>query len=192
MSEHLARSRVLSARDRRAIRTGAAIATPVLFFLFIAKPYILATHRAADALQAQRLLLQREEDITVAARGSRVDSMAAAAARHVTARTYDATDTVLALTAFSRDVAAALKDAGLAIQRVETRDSVARHAGLQELTIDVRAQGDFESVLNALARLEGNDRLIHVSRLAIERSSGPSPNDGSSLSLAAVMHAYAR
>jgi hypothetical protein len=107
-------------------------------------------------------------------------------------RAYDASDTALATAALDRDVTAALHDAGLTVQRVEMRDSVARRSGLHELTIDIRAQGDFEAILDALTRLERNARLLNVIRFGIEKAIGGAPASADSLSFVAVIHGYAK
>ena len=178
-----------SPRDRRAIRMGILLLAPALSYSRVVKPYLSGIHRSLDELQSQRALLQREEEITASGSSLRADSLVAAAtARRTLLRTYRATDSTLVTTAFGRDVTAALADAGLVIQRVEMRDSISHRGVLQELTLEVRAEGDFAGVVEALARLEAHARLLHVSRLAIERTgTGAEP-----LSVVAVVHGYAQ
>ena len=96
------------------------------------------------------------------------------------------------MTAFGRDVTATLTQAGLVVQRVEMRDSLSRRGALQEIAIDVRAQGDFENILTALRLLEGSPRLIHVGRLAIEKTGEHQPTGEESLSFAAIIRGYAQ
>jgi type II secretory pathway component PulM len=183
----------MSSRDRRAIRVGLLAATPALLYAFVVKPYAMTVRRLRDDVQQQCDLLAREEEALINLPVLRADSLpAATAAGRATARSYAASDTAMAMTAFDRDITAALEAAGLAIQRVEMRDSVARRAGLQELTIDIRAQGDFEAIIDALARLEKNARLIHISRLSIDKTMEGEPLSAESLSLAAIVHGYAK
>ena len=183
----------LSSRDRRAIRVGLLAVAPVLFYAVVGRPYISSVRRTAEALQNQTILLEREEAVAQRRRATRDEAKAAAAiARRVAPRTYSAADSVLAMSAFGRDVTAALNDAGLVVQRVEMRDSLSRKIGLRELTIDVRAQGDFESLLGALIRIEGNARLIHVTRLLIDSDGERRSTGVESLSLVAVIHGYAQ
>jgi len=165
----------------------------VLFYVLVARPYISSVRRTVEALQSQMILLEREEAVTERQRAIRDEVKAAAAiARRLAPRTYSGADSVLVMSMFGRDVTTALNDAGLVVQRVEMRDSLSRNVGLRELTIDVRAQGDFESLLGALTRLEGNARLIHVSRLAIDNDGERQSTGVESLSLVAVIHGYAQ
>ena len=185
--------RGLSSRDRRAISAGLLVVAPALSYFFIVKPYGSSVRRTLDALDGQRALLEREEAVVrrrvIALREA---NAAAAVASGTTSRTYAGVDSVLTLSAFGRDVTTLLSDAGLAVQRVETRDSVTRHGALREFTVDVRAQGDFESVLSALTRLEAHTRLVRVSRLSIETSGERQPSGTDVLSLVAVLHGYAQ
>jgi len=180
--------RALSSRDQRAVRAGLLVAAPVLAYALLAKPYTLDVRRKLDALHEQSDLLSREEGIISNRPALRVElPLADASTLRVSSRLYSA-DTALAATAFGRDVADIVKDEGLVIQRIETRDSVTRRAGLHELAVDVRAQGGFAEVLHALTRLETNGRLMQVMRFAIDRSS----TSGDSLALVAVIRGYAR
>lgn len=181
--------RALSSRDQRAVRAGLLVAAPVLAYALLAKPYTLDVRRKLDALREQSDLLSREEGIVSSRPALRVElPFADTSALRMSSRLYSASDNALAATAFGRDVAAIVKDEGLAIQRIETRDSVTRRAGLQELAADVRAQGSFAEILHVLTRLEANSPLTQVMRLAIDRSS----TSGDSLALVAVIRGYAR
>ena len=183
----------LSSRDRRALRAGLRIVTPALFYVALVKPYVAAIRHLRDEVRAQYALMVGEEQVVAELPTIQAKARPAAMAdARAAARVYDATDTALAMTALGRDVTTALQDAGLTIQRIEMRDSVARRSGRQELTIDVSAQGDFEAILAALVRLEANARLIRVSRLSIDKAAGGAPTSSGSLAFAAVVHGYAK
>jgi type II secretory pathway component PulM len=185
--------RVLSPRYRRAVSVGVLAVAPAVFYAFVVKPYVSSVRRAMDALRSEAILLDREQAVT---RRQRVigdeASDAAAVARRIARRTYAAADSALTMSTFGRDVTTALNDAGLTVQRVEVRDSLSANAALRELTIDVRAQGDFESVLGALTRLEKSTRLIRVDRLAIDKNGERQASGGELLSLVAIIHGYAQ
>ena len=186
-------NRALASRDRRALRLGMFVAVPVVAHALVVRPYVAAVRQSRERILDQRNLLEREERLAADLPAIRSQfERAAAATRLVRPRTYVASDSVLAAAAFGRDVTEALTEAGLAVQRIEMRDSVARFGSLQEFAVDVRAQGDFEAILNALARLEGHARLIHVSRLAIERLGDGAPGRGQTLSFTALMRGYAQ
>jgi len=189
MMRAIAAHRALSSRDQRAIRAGLIVAAPVLMYGLVAKPYTLDVRRKLDVLHEQSALLAREEDIVLRHPAWRADSLVAdARVLRMASRLYSAADTAFTPTAFARDVTDALTNAGLVIQRVEMRDSVAWSRALQQLSIDVRAQGGFDQILHALADLEANRRLMHVSHLAIDSP----PASGESLSFVATIRGYAR
>jgi len=63
---------------------------------------------------------------------------------------------------------------------------------LRELTIDLRAEGDFEGILYMLSLLEGDDRLLRVSRVGIERRVGQTGDQDATevLGIVATVHGY--
>ena len=186
-------SRTLSSRDRRALRVGLCIVMPALLYVALVKPYAASVRHLREKVRAQYALMAREEAVVATLSAIAAEARPAATAEgRAVARIYEATDTALAMTTLGRDVRTALQDAGLAVQRIEMRDSVARRSGRPELTIDVRAQGDFEAILDALVRLEGNARLIRVSRLSIDKAPGRAANSADSLAFVAVVHGYAK
>ena len=169
------------------------MAAPALLHILVVRPYVAALRRLGEEVRGQRALLASEEKALTSLPMVKAElRLAAKEGGRVAGRTYNASDTALATTALGRDVATSLQDAGLAIQRVEMRDSVTHRGGLEELTIDIRAQGGFAAILDALVRLERNPRLIQVSRLSIDRASVGGPTIGDSLSFLAVVHGYAK
>jgi len=185
--------RLISSRDRRAVRVGLLVVAPALAHVFVVRPYVATTRVLRDEVRGRYALMAREEEALATVSALRAGTRPAdIAAGRAAARSYDATDTALAMAALGRDVTTALQDAGLTIQRVEMRDSVARRSGLRELTVDIRTQGDFEAILDALVRLERNTRLLDVSRLAIDKTIGGAPATTDSLSFIAVVHGYAK
>lgn len=184
-------ARVASPRDRRALRTGLIVLSPAMFYHLCVRPYVSTTRRAIEALESQRVLLQREEEVIASMPAVRAEGAAAAeTGRRIATRTYSATDTVGVMRAFDRDVTAALKDAGLVVQRVEMRDSVSQRSEFPELTIEIRAQGELEDILAALRGLEVNRRLMKVSRLAIEKTGERQPTGAESLLFVATIRGY--
>jgi hypothetical protein len=184
---------MISLRDRRALRFGAILAIPAVLYVAAFKPYVASLNSINAAVDTQRDLLDRERALVAAA-----PALPGEIARARTAlateqhRVYDARDLVAATSALSRDVNAALRDAGVAPQRLDARDPIRRGEGLHELTIDLRAEGDLEGVLTALASLETAKKLIRVTRLAVERGGSATPNAAEILAVTATIHGYAR
>jgi len=183
----------VSSRDQRAIRIGLLVLGPAFCYSLLVRPYVSSTRIMLDAVRSQADLLVREEELAASLPAIRSQvRMGAEAARRTATLTYTGADSMLAMAAFRGDVTTTLEDAGLVMQRVEMRDSLSRQADLRELTVDVRARGDFESILNALARLEANSRLTYVGRINIEKTGERLPSGAEALSLVAIIHAYAQ
>ncbi len=183
----------LGSRDRRALMLGALVAVPALLYLAAIKPYIASMRRVKERIETQRELLRREKALVAAA--PRLPGLINAAREALAAeapRLYLDRDPVAATAALSRDVNDALRNAGVAVQRVEAHDAAQRSDGLRELTLDVRAEGDLEGILSAIASLEAGDKLIRVSRIGLDR--GPiAPQSGTeALAWTAVIHGYSR
>jgi len=171
----------LADRDRGALRLGLRLSAPALLYAFALRPYVASVRTINNRLQTQSELLAREKAL-VADAPSIPWRIAAArvVSRSTTQRMYSEQDPIAATSALSRDVAHAFVDAGVSLQRVETHESTLRSDGLRELAIDVRAEGDFQGVLTAIASLEGRARLVRMTRIAIEGSASPVVPGGAS------------
>jgi Tfp pilus assembly protein PilO len=182
----------ITPRDRRAVRVGALLTAPVLCHVLLVKPYLSGARRMLEALQVQRAILAREEDVMANLPAIQAEGAASTETlRSATLRMYPMTDTVAAVVALGHDVADAFNSAGVSMQHMEMRDSLIPRARVLELTVDLRAEGEFQDLVGALSRLEANRRLIRVDRLMIERSASAS-SAPERLSIVAVVHGYAR
>jgi type II secretory pathway component PulM len=159
----------VSDRDRRALRLGLRLSAPALLYGLVVKPCVGSMRGANAQLETQSDLLAREQALVADApfvpRRIATVRVAADVAHR---RMYSERDPISATAALSRDVARAFADAGVSLQRVETREASLRPDGLRELAIDARASGDFEGILTALASLETRDRLVRVTRIVID------------------------
>ena len=165
----VARGLRLPDRDRRALRLGLRLSAPALLYVFAVKPYVASIQTLESQLETQSELLARERMLVADAPSiPRRIATARVVARAATHRMYSDRDPIAATGALSRDVARAFDDAGISLQRVETRESSLRPDGLRELAIDIRAEGDFVGTLTAIASLERRDRLVRMTRIAIE------------------------
>jgi len=185
----------VSARDRRALRMGFFLALPAVIYALGVKPYLASVRSANDQLQTQRELLAREEALVRAAPG--LPTQIAAARTAMTGerkRLYTEADAIAATGALSKEVSEAFNVDGISLQHLETHDVLVRPDGIRELTVDVRAEGDFEGILDVLSTLETSDHLIRVSRLGVERgqfATAASSNAPPALAVVATIHGYA-
>ena len=171
----------LADRDRRALRLGLQLSSLALLYASALRPYVASVRTINSQLQTQSELLARERALVADAPSfPRLIAAARGVARSTTQRMYSEQDPIAATSALSRDVAHAFDDARVSLQRVETRESTLRPDGLRELAIDVRAEGDFQGMLTAIASLEGRARLVRITRIAIEGSASPVVPGGAS------------
>ena len=172
-----------SDRDRRALVMGFRLATPALVYAFAVKPYVASVREVKNRLESQSELLTRENALVAQAPFiPRLISAARVVDSFGRQRMYSSLDAVIATDALSRDVARAFETAAVSLQHLETRESLLTRDGLRELAIDIRAEGDFEGILTALASLEANERLVRITRISID--------GGARLTMVATIRGY--
>jgi hypothetical protein len=184
----------LTARDRRALLLGALIAAPLLAHAWALKPYLAALDDTRAAVERERALLQRE--LSLLARASQLPREMATLQQTATianGRLFIGADAIESTSALSSYVGGALRGANVVVQQVESRDAGEASNGLQEIAIDVRAEGSLAGVLQALRTLESGARLVRITRVSVERSVAPLASGApESLVLAATVRGYAR
>ena len=158
----------LSPRDRRALRLGALLVAPVLAYALLARPYVASVQSARSALARERDLLAREQALVdeTPSFPARIRATGAVLAGE-TQRLYGDRDAVSATAALAREVGGMLKGAGVSLQQVDARADTVLPGGIRELTIEVRAEGDFQGILAALAAMESGRRLLRVGQVGI-------------------------
>lgn len=184
----------LTARDRRALLLGALVAAPLLAHAWALKPYLAALDDTRAAVERERALLQRELSVlTEAPRLPREMATMQQTAAIANRRLFTGADAIESTSALSSYVASALRGANVAVQQVESRDAGEASNGLQEIAIDVRAEGSLAGVLQALRTLESGARLVRITRVSVERSVAPLASGAQeALVLAATVRGYAR
>jgi hypothetical protein len=170
-------TRSLSARDRRALKWGIYIAAAAVGFAFAVRPYIRALRETRDQVAVQLGLLAREREVIKAS--SRLPTALKAsrtALDEQSAPLFDAPDELSATSDLSDKITEAAVANRILVQQVETRKAEAMSEGMVGLSVDVRAEGDFEGVIRFLNSLERGDKLIRVSSLTLTRVDRPATN----------------
>ncbi|HMI47518.1 MAG TPA: GspMb/PilO family protein [Gemmatimonadaceae bacterium] len=185
----------MSARDRRALKWGGAIAAASLVFAIAVKPYVRALGGTRDELRSQRDLLARERAVlTASGRFPAALRQSQSALTERSTPLFDGLDELSATSDLSDDISKAALAHRVLIQQLETRKAEALEEGLVALSVDIRAEGDFEGVLHFLDSLERGEKLIHVSALTLTRVDRPAANgvpDTEVISLTGTMTGYA-
>jgi hypothetical protein len=166
------RLETLTARDRRALRMGLAVFVPVMAWLLVARPYLLAWTDARDRLSAERTLLSREEEVLASATTLPVAvADAEFAASRATDRLLRAPNAPLAearLTEWLEQMAG-LSRVLLLRMSAESVDSEELEPGsLQPIRLAVNGESDLQGVMTFLLRVEESPLLLSVRELLIE------------------------
>jgi type II secretory pathway component PulM len=163
--------RSLSERDRRAFVIGGLITAAALFFVFGVKPYVRALRETRDELAEQTALLARERSLLgSSAKFANSLEQAQTTLDQQNAVLFDGPDEVSATSDLSDKISEAAARSNVLVQQLETRKAEELPNGLAALSIDIRAEGDFEGVLHFLNALERSDKLIRVSAISLTRS----------------------
>lgn len=161
----------LAPRDRRAILLGAIAALFAAANALVVRPFTSAYGEARDGVAQERELLSRELSLLASRRRITVE-LAETRSQLLAAdsRLFRGGDVIEATSALSSYVGSAARQSGLVVQQVESHDATDAAAGLHELTIDVRAEGNLAGILHTLSSLESGPRLVRVTQVSIERS----------------------
>jgi type II secretory pathway component PulM len=170
-------SKTMSPRDRRALVWGGAIAVASLVFALGVKPYVRALGETRDELRSQRELLARERAVlTASGRFPAALRRSQSALTEQSTPLFDGLDELSATSDLSDDISKAALANRVLIQQLETRKAEALEEGMVALSVDIRAEGDFEGVLHFLDSLERGEKLIHVAALTLARLDRPAAN----------------
>ncbi|HWL39483.1 MAG TPA: GspMb/PilO family protein [Gemmatimonadaceae bacterium] len=159
----------LSSRDRRALVLGTLIAAGALFIAFGIKPYARELRETNDDLRQQRELLVRERAaLSAAERYQGILTSLLTGIEQESRPLFGGSDDISATSDLSDDVSRAAISNRVLIQQIETRKAEPDENGLVALSLDLRGEGDFEGILKFLNTLEGGEKLVRASRLALE------------------------
>jgi Type II secretion system (T2SS), protein M subtype b len=183
----------LKARDRRAILIGALVLAPGLLFIWGVRPYQAALGAARDQLATERATLSRERGaLATAHRNPELQQITDSALQAVQPKLFEGRDDVIAsaqLASYLGDVA---RRSHVWLQDANTRPATADAPGVRTLHVDLRAETDFQGLLDFLNALDHGDRLVRVERLDVSRGFGTGGNqDAETLTVTATVAGYA-
>ncbi len=195
----------LNARDRRAVLLALAVLIPSLGWIWVARPMRAAIVEANDRIGSERETFAREQAAIAGAQLSpdrkRVGDSAVVA---VGARLFAGPNDVAAgatLVTYLGDVArrshvwlasAATRTAGTSAGRtMATQPAAVPADGLRPLRVEIRAESDFQGVLDFLDALERGEKVVVVERLDITKTLRAGQDDWETLSVSATVIGYA-
>jgi hypothetical protein len=195
----------LNARDRRAALLALAVLVPSLSWIYVARPMRASLAETNDRIVSEHETFAREQAAILGARlgpdRRRVGDSAVVA---VGARVFAGPNDVAAgatLVTYLGDVArrshvwlasASTRAASVGIARSAAAPATAAVAdGLRPLRVELRAESDFQGVLDFLDALERGDKIVVVERLDIAKTLRAGQDDRETLSVSATVIGYA-
>ncbi|MDQ8165158.1 MAG: GspMb/PilO family protein [Gemmatimonadota bacterium] len=204
----------MGSRDKRAVLLGLAILVPALAFIWGVKPLKQALAETNDRILTERDALSREQAaVAEVARDPARKAFADSALVAVKSRVFTGANDVAAgaslvsylgdvakrthvwlasattrpnVTAGSAGVAGAASAAGAAAVRVATP----LPEGVRALRVELRAETDFQGILDFLDALERGERLVTIERLDIAKTLRAGDEDRETLSVTATVIGY--
>lgn len=163
---------LLSGRDRRALRLGLLVFVPALLWLFVVRPYFATLTEVRDRLDAERTLLQREEEILASATMLPIAvADAEFAARRATDRLVTAPNAPLAearLTEWLEQIAGLSRVLLLRMSEESVDPEEIESGELEPIRLTVYGESDLQGVMTFLLRVEESPLLLRVRELLIE------------------------
>ena len=183
----------LKSRDRRAMLIGALVLAPGLVFIWGVRPYQAALTATRDQLATERATLSRERGaLATAQRNPELQRVTDSAFHAVQPALFEGRDDVIA----SAQVASYLGDVArrshVWLQVANTRPATSDASGVRTLHVDLRAETDFQGLLDFLDALDRGAKLVTVERLEASRGFGTGGNlNAETLTITATVAGYA-
>lgn len=181
--------RRLSPQDRRAILLGLLVVIPALGWVGAVRPWWHRVQTTREALDTEWTLLERERKLLEDA-PSLPDLIGSTdlALRRKQARLVRYPNTALAEAAIAghlEESAAANRVLLLEARGLQPAPQEMPMGGLRPIRLQVRAESDFEGILNFLNSLEGDPLLLSITALSIRPEDDPGV-----MTIEAIIEAY--
>jgi len=172
--------KTLNARDIRALRLGALILVPVLFYKVVLGPAIRTAWHDRQALVREREALVKDRALVariheIADQDTRTTAWLSSESR----RLFPGPDEIAATGDLQDYVQWTAEDAGLQLQHTETQPALVVSGSLRAVRLTIRGQGSARTVLSFLATLEHGERLVRIGRFLANHNAGGQPSAGS-------------
>lgn len=191
----------MGSRDRRALLLGLAVLVPSLGFIWGVRPYRQALADAHDRIAVERDALSRERAAVLEATRSparkRTADSAMLAAR---GRVFDGPNDVAAGAAVATYLGEVARRNHVWLASATTRNTVAARGGvaplaapdgLRPLRVELRAETDFQGLLEFLDALERGEKLVTVERIDVAKTLRAGEEERETLAVTATVVAYA-
>lgn len=162
----------LSARDRRALRTGLMLAVPVLAWLFVVRPYRASLADLKAQVEAERALLAREEALLESADVLPVRANEAAAhMERVERRLVSGANVALVEGKVIEHLESLAQASRVLLQEIRGLQPVRRDAEsevVHPIRLAVQAESDLNGVTRLLHSIEESPLLLRIEELSVE------------------------
>jgi hypothetical protein len=165
--------RALTSRDLRALGVGAAILVPALLYVWGVQPFLASLADTRATLAVERTALAKERALLAAApRGARVRRSVDSLVASQTDRLFDATDDAIAASQLSTYVAELARANHVLVQEAQAQTPGVSPAGVRSFPVAIRAESDFEGIMDLLQALESGRKIVRIDALTLSAPSG--------------------
>lgn len=160
--------KALSSRDRRALLIGAAILVPSLLYVWGVKPYLASLATQRDQLVLERTALARERALLAAAERGPVarhatDSLLAVAS----SRLFEGSDESVGGGLLTSYLAGIARRNNVLMMEASGRRVSTFPNGVRVIEVELRAESDFEGIVDFLRALETGQKLVRIEQLSL-------------------------
>lgn len=179
----------ISDAERRTIRRALYVLLPVAFFSFVVRPYLGALTTAKDRLEAERDALARERGaVAMAEKNPAIQQLTDSVLQVTLPRLFTGSDDVMASSELGAYLGEMADVHRVYLQDATTRPVTTSASGVRTVRVDIRAESDFQGLLEFLRALEQGEKLVKIERLDVSLGlSGPGNEDAETLSIVATI-----
>jgi hypothetical protein len=161
----------LSTTERRTILRGALLLAPVACFTLVVRPYRTALAEVRERTRVEADALARERGaVAMAARNPALQRLTDSMLQVTTPRLFSGRDDVMASSELAAYLGRTAEQHRVWMVDATTRPGVLSPAGVRTLRVDLRAESDFEGLLDFLQALEQGDRVVRIERLDVSQA----------------------
>lgn len=182
----------LSASERKTITRALTVVIPVAAYFLGVRPYQAALSDARERLAVEREALARERGaVATAERNPELKHLTDSVLHAMEPRLFEGRDDVMTSSELASYLGDVAFDNHVWMEDASTKP-VTTTAGVRTLHVEIRAESDFQGILNFLHALEQGDKFVRVERIDLSRGLSDVGNENAeTLLLSATIAGYA-
>ncbi len=182
----------LSASERKTILRAIIVVVPVAAYFLGVRPYQAALSDARERLAVEREALARERGaVATAQRNPELQHLTDSVLHAMEPRLFEGRDDVVTSSELASYLGDVAFDNHVWMEDASTKP-VTTTAGVRTLHVEIRAESDFQGILNFLHALEQGDKFVRIERIDLSHGMNDVGNENAeTLLLSATLAGYA-